>query len=482
MLIRVRRNLKDMVTEKPHRGLTRRDFLKKGLATGTATALLPYGLFGSFKNAMAATSCPAAVRQPGALAQIFRDGGASSGASFIHSIQASGMTAAAAAFYGIVASDLVQTGTNWYVSKSSPFGIALLTPPPGYTQTTWNAVLAKTSLGGHFGPFAADDGAGENLGNLGSASGFKNSSLGTDLGINAGAIQVGWAQGYPSANIQVSTDTNTSSLTPASIASSFGMNPASGTTPTIMTNSATAADSLSSIFANIFNIGARKFGTQAVAKAVCGFYGDSVLATPGIGTTLFDPTQIAALASATIKPSMLTPNQQALLGAFYQSAIGSIAAVILGQGGCDYHFASSDKNLASELQTQVAPIDYEAGQYVAMFLAACDAAQTPGALISVSNGNCGCNGTTSLQIPNTSLTAQVPVTTLADTGGTFNAGYLLCYNPTTPPTLQTTGTFSMTDGSVTASATVFSVPAAMSGLYLSAFTYLGLNVSAATRR
>jgi hypothetical protein len=57
---------------------------------------------------------------------------------------------------------------------------------------------------------------------------------------------------------------------------------------------------------------------------------------------------------------------------------------------------------------------------------------------------------------------------------------ILCYNPTTAPTLKTTGTFSMVDGSVTPAANVFSVPAGLAGLYLTAFSYLGLDVAGAT--
>lgn len=480
MIIRVSRNFKDESKEKPHRGLTRRDFLARGLAASTATALLPHALVGNIiQDAMAATTCPAQIRQPGALAQIFRNGGPANGASFIFANQASGMTAAAANFHGVVASDLVQVGKNWFVSKTSPFGIAVLTPPAGYTQTAWNAVLAKTFLGGNVGAHIADDGGGDNLGQLGSMSGFKTTSLGKDVRINVSNNMVDFAKGYPSANVGVSVDKPSTSLTPSSIASRFGMTPAASTSPALVTNAATAADSLSSIFANAFGLGTRKFGTQAVSKAVCGFYGSSGLATNGIGTTLFDPTKITALAGSTIQPAALSLSQQALFSAFYQSAIGSIAGVVIQQNGCDYHQATDDPTLVDDLTNVVSTNDYEAGVYVAMFLAACDAAQTPGALISVANGNCGNTGTVDVTIPGPGVAAKCPNTLQADTGGAFSAGYLLAYHPTTPPTLLTTGTFNASNGSVKGSSAVFSVPASMAGLYLSAFKYLGLDVNGA---
>ncbi|MBS1960621.1 MAG: hypothetical protein JST04_00285 [Bdellovibrionales bacterium] len=480
MIIRVNKNFKDDSKEKPHRSYTRRDFLAKGLAAGTATALLPHSLVGSLiKDAVAATTCPPQVRQPGALAQIFRNGGPANGAAFIHQIQASGMTSAAATFHGVIAGDLVKVGTNWYVSKTSPFGIALLTPPAGYTAASWTATLAKTSLGGHFGAFAADDGAGDNLGNLGSASGFKTTSLGKDVRVNVSNNMVDWAKGYPAVNVNVNVDQPSTGLTPTSIANRFGMTPAANTSPALVTNAATAADSLSSIFANVFNLGGRKYGAQAVSKAVCGFYGSAGLATNGIGQTLFDPTKITALASSTIKPAMLSASQQALFSAFYQSAIGSIAGVVIQQNGCDYHQATDDPDLLTKLQDSVSTNDYEAGVYVAMFIAACDAAATPGSLISVANGNCGNTGTVDVTVPGPGVAAKCPNTLQADTGGTFSAGYLLCFHPSTPPNLLTTGTFNASNGSVKAATTVFSVPAAMAGLYLTAFKYLGLDMNGA---
>jgi hypothetical protein len=469
MIIRNPKKPKDLRTTHPHREWSRRDFIKRGLATSTAAVLMPESLLGPWvKDANALTTCPPQVRQMGALAQVFREGGPSIGAAFLNATQAAGMTATAASNYGIAAaSDIVQAGSNWYVSRTSPFGIAVLTPPPGYSATQWTAVLKQTSLGGHWGPFAADDGAGVNLGHLGAASAFKSSMLGKDLRIRNGAAKAIWAEGIPSASA--------SSISVSSIASKFGITPTTGITPQVLTASATAADSLGTLFANAFGLSGRKRGMETLTKAICGFYSDSVLATPGLGVSLFDPTRITALATATIQPSLLTPAQQALFSSFYQSAIGSLGAVVIQQNGGDYH---NDFDLAY-FTANVAPNDFEAGTYVQMFIAACDAARAPGAMITVANGNCACDGAVDTTI-NTSLAVKVPVTTGGDQGGFLNAGTILCFSPTTPPVLRSTGTFNMADGRVTAASNVFGVPTGVAGLYLTAFSYLGLDVARAT--
>ena len=108
----------------------------------------------------------------------------------------------AASNYGIVQADIVQVGANWYVANSSPFAMALMTPPAGFSQTQWNAVLMKTSLGGHYGAFNADDGAGINTGLLGSASPIKSSLMGKDLRINNQNTFAPWSMGTPSTKRQ----------------------------------------------------------------------------------------------------------------------------------------------------------------------------------------------------------------------------------------------------------------------------------------
>ena len=472
---------KDLIEQKPHKTLSRREFLGRGLFTGTATVMLPHALSAMIaKKALAGqTTCPAPVRTPGGIAQIMRNGGPTVGAMFLNQTQVNNMNATTATNYGILgASDIAQVGANWYLAKSSPFALGLMTPPPGYTATTWNAVLKNTSLGGHYGPFNADDGAGQNTGLLGSSSPFKTSTLGKDLRINNNVTLANWAVGSPSS----ATSSGTSSLTSTNISNLFGLpkvNSSLSMTPAVMTNSAIAADSLSQLFFSMFNQG-RSGASAAVDSAVCGFYGDSTLATTGFGASLFNPANIPALSS--LIPN-LTAEEQALLAAYYQSALGNIAGVFVEQDGCDYHGQS--------VQTTIAPSDYEAGRMVAMFLVACNLANTKGALITLHNGQAIASGTSNVGLLNADGKTAVldgngnqvqtngPVAQ-GDAGGAYNAGFILAYDPSSPPVLSSTGTFHASNGNVSVASAVASSVDAVAGLYLTAYAHLGLNVGAAT--
>lgn len=470
MIIRVKKSWKEFVDKKPHPTLSRRDFLSRGLATSVATVALPQ----AFSMAMAkkalgsATSCPPQVRTPGGIAHIYRDGGPTVGASFINQKQAGFMNATAASNYGIVQSNLVQVGANYYVSSSSPFGMALMTPPPGFTQAQWNAILMQTSLGGHYGAFNQDDGAGQNTGLIARSSKFKPSLLGKDLAINSTDTLASWAQGFPSTGVSGST----TNLSGANVAKNFSISPSTGITSQLLTNSAQAADSLSQLFLPL--LGANRTQAQgAVQTAVCSFYGDSQLASSTFGTSLFVPTNVSALNSA-ITLASLSNEEQALLSAFYQSATGTIAGVHIQQNGNDYHGQS--------VGGTINPQDYEAGRMVAMFLAACSIAGAPGALIMTHNGQAIASGTQSAAFTfgsnNQNLTATGPVAQ-GDAGGAYNAGFILCFSPSSAPALSTTGTFNTSSGNVTAASTVSATGDAIAGLYLTALAYLGLNVTAA---
>jgi hypothetical protein len=472
MRIKVKKTWKDLIDKKPHPTLSRRDFLSRGFATSVATVALPHALsMAMAKNAFGATSCPPQARTPGALAQIYRDGGPTVGAMFINQQQATMMNATIAANYGIVQTDVTQVGANYYLSKSSPFGMAIMTPPPGFSQATWNAVLAKTSLGGHYGAFNQDDGAGENSGLLGGSASFKPSVLGKDLRINNQAALANWARGIPSTGVSGGT----TGLTSANVAKNFGIAPAAGISSQLVTNAAVAADSLSSLFMGLF--GAQRTQAQAaVQSAVCGFYGDSPLASSTYGNSLFNPTAVSALSSA-ITLASLSAEEQALLAAYYQSATGSVGGVFVQQNGCDYHGQS--------VATTINPSDYEAGRMVAMFIAACQVANTKGAMIILHNGQAIANGTQSAAFTfgsnKEALTATGPVAQ-GDAGGAYNAGFILAYDPSSAPALQTTGTFDSASGNVTAAAAVAASSDAVAGLYLTALAHLGMNVSAASSK
>jgi hypothetical protein len=466
MRIKVHKSWKESIDQKPHPTFSRRDFLSRGLATSVATVAIPHALsMAMAKNAFgAASNCPSPTRTPGGLAQIYRDGGPTVGAMFLNEHQVSIMSANMASRYGIVQTDIAQVGANWYLATSSPFAIGLMTAPAGYTQAAWNAVLMKTSLGGHYGAFNQDDGAGENSGLLGGASTFKPSVLGKDLRFNNQAALANWAQGIPSTGISG----NPSGATTANVAKNFGIQPAGNTTSALMSNSAAAADSLSQIFLGLFG-SSRTMAQGAVSKATCGFYGDSVLADPTYGNSLFNPSAIAAL-NAGITVGSLTQEEQSLLAAYYQSASGSLGGVFVQQNGCDYHGQS--------VQNNIAPSDYEAGRMVAMFVAACQIAGSKGAMIMLHNGQAIASGVVQATVGPNGVTTQGP-SAQGDAGGAYNAGIILAYDPSSPPVLSSTGTFNSTSGDVTAAPAVGAANDAVAGLYLTAFAHLGLNVGQA---
>src|SRR5258708_431772 len=125
MLIKVKKNWKDLAEGSKHIGLSRRDFLLKGLATGALSVALSDALLSHFiQGAEAATAnCPPPVRNPGAIAQIFANGGPTMGARFISENQAASMNGNMANNYGINGQATLQKlGPNMVIDKTSPFG------------------------------------------------------------------------------------------------------------------------------------------------------------------------------------------------------------------------------------------------------------------------------------------------------------------------------------------------------------------------
>jgi hypothetical protein len=472
-IIRVKPNWQDVYEGKPHPVLTRRDFLKRGLATTTLSTLAPTAVMAMLaKKAAAGTlNCPTSSRVPGGIAQLYRAGGPAVGASFLNATQVGFMTSTIASDYGFSGvSALQQYGSNWWVDPTSPFGMAVITPPPGWVGglATWKAALARTTLGGHYGQFNADDAVGNSAGQLAGCGPMKPSQTGTDISINPQGPRASWAA--PLAAFQ--PNANLASLTAAAIEAGFSMTPTASINSAFLTNTAAASDTLSQIFMSLFSNG-KAGATQAYTNAACGFYGDSTIANSTFAGSLFDYTQLSALTSA-MTVSALSPEMQAFLVAFYQSALGSIGVVQTSQSGCDYH--------PSAPQTAAAPVDYEAGQIFAMWLAASVIAQQNAAFIMNSNGRVHCAGTASNTFTppaGTALTVNGPVS-LGDGGGSYNAGMIMLYGVSSAPSgVQSTGTFNTTTGAVTAASTISSVPDAMAGLYLTALAYLGFNVPTA---
>ncbi len=461
MIIKVKKDWKDLADSKPCKGgLTRRDFLARGMATGLMAAAVPKAAFG---QTAASNNCPAPSRPKGALAQFFAEGGPTMGARFISEAQAAAMNANMASNYGISGQgNLQKLGPNMVVDKTSPFGFTILQGPPGYPggATAWQTkVLAKISGGAHLGPFNQDDGAGINSGLLGGVSPFKMSQMGKDIKIGVANTLAAWANGLPSAAV------SSSNLAPAKLANTFSMTPAASglVTANALTAASNTVSALTAALDPVFNISMRKGAQQLMQAAGCAFYGNSALADPTYGTTLFNPTQITALQSVTV--ANLTSEEQAQLAAFYQSAAGVAGGIIIQFGGRDYHGQSP--------QNSIAPADIEEARAVVMFLAACDAAQAPGALIYTANGQAIANGTSSVTATiNGTQVSMNAANAAADAGGAYNAGLIIFYDPNgSPPAAQFTGTVA-SDGSATTDPNVGSSKDAVAGLYLSALKWI----------
>jgi hypothetical protein len=464
MIIKIKKNWKDFAEKCNHpEGLSRRDFLGRGMATGAMTVLLPKLLGGRliYEALGGQVNCPPATRVTGGIAQIFSEGGPTMGARLLGEQQAQSMNATMAANYGI-SGNLEKLGLNVYVDRTSPFGAALLQGPNGYTggAAAWRTnVLNKLSLGGHLGPFNADDGAGQNLGNFGAVTPFKSSQMGKDLLLGVGSNQSKWAEGLPASRIIGAP----AALTKEKLFGTFSMTPpaAGFVTKDTLNKASTAATGLAQIFSSLFQNDGRK-GAASLEAISCNFPGNADLADPNYGSSLFTATNITALTSKMTVANM-SPSEQAQLAAFYQSAMGVAGGVLLEYNGRDYH--------AQDPATRITPADIEEARSVVMFLAACEAAQSRGALIYVSNGQAIANGVqanVTATINGTAVTVNAPVAS-ADAGGAYNGGFILFYDPKgSPPAAKMTGTLNTTNGNVAASGQVGSVPEAVAGLYLSA--------------
>jgi hypothetical protein len=472
VLIRVKKTWKDHVEGPAHQGITRRDLIRRGLVTGALSMVLPK-MFGVelVKSAHAdALKCPTATKNPGAIVQLYSNGGATMGSRFFGDQQADAMNATMAANYGISGTNLKRLGPNFWIDTKSVFGATIMAGPPGFVGNWETLVLNKVSAGGHLGPFTADDGAGDS-GLLGAVSPYKTSQVGKDLFIDYVNSRAPWAHGTPAANI---APFGTASAT--NLQSPFSLSPlaATNTSPAEMTNAAGTANALAQALGPLFNTAGRKGGNQLLTSAGCSFFGNATIADPAFATTLFDPTKIAAL-NAVMGMSSLTTEEMALSTAFYQSAVGSVGGVCMAYGGRDYH--------GTDPQTVIMPADMQDARAVVMFLAACHAAQQPGTMIYVSNGQCISKGTqaVSATLNGTAVTLDCP-TGGGDAGGLYNGGLMLFYHPKgSVPQAKFTGTPSkdMTSGGYTVDGKIGTPANAIAGLFLTAHKYISGQLPAA---
>lgn len=467
MVYKSKQNWKDLVEKSDHISMSRRDLLARGLATGFLSYAIPPALVSFLtREANAATlTCPPTTRATGAIAQIYAQGGPTMGARFIAEDQAGMMNATMAANYGISGTNLLKLGPNLVIDTTSPFGATILQGPPGFAggAAGWKtAVLDKLSGGGHRGPFNADDGAGANTGLMGGVSSFKATQLGKDLRISASNKMADWARGLPSSSIAKNN------LTPAGLSTLFSAtpNPNGLATAQSMTDASNAATDIAAALAGTFNVSNRNGKDQLANSTGCALFGNSTLMDANFGTSLFTASGITALSSV-LTVATLTPNEQAQLAAYYQSASGVIGGVILELGGRDYHGQSP--------QNVIAPADIEEARSIVMFLAACHAAQSKGAFLYFSNGQAIASGVQSVTttIGGTAATVNAPVAR-GDAGGAYNAGLIIFYDPAgAPPAGQFTGTITASSGNAKTGSTIASSMAAVSGLYLSALKWIG---------
>ena len=386
------------------------------------------------------------------------------GARFIGDDQAAGMNSTMASNYGISGSNLLKLGANLWVDTTSPFGATLLQGPPGFAggASGWQStVLNKLSGGGHRGPFNMDDGAGANTGLMGATGAFKTSQMGKDIRIGVSNRVATWAQGMPSSSINGGT-----SLTPTNLSNLFSVTPAANglVTAQSMTDASNAAADLAAAMSTVFNNGARNGASQLTNSAGCSILGNSALADPTFGSSLFAASGIAPLSSS-LTVTSLSNSEQAQLAAYYQSAMGVIGGVVYELGGRDYHGQSP--------QNVIAPADIEEARALVMFLAACNAAHAPGAFLYFSNGQAIASGVQSVTatIGGVASTVNAPVAR-GDAGGAYNAGLIIFYDPAgSPPAAAMTGTINAS-GNATKSSSISSSATALSGLYLSALKWI----------
>lgn len=466
MVYKTKQNWKDLVEGAPHVGITRRELIARGMATGFLSFVLPeVFLSGLLKKAHAANLvCPPATRAAGGIAQLYAQGGPTMGARLIAEDQAAMMNATMAANYGIIGTNLRKLGPNFVIDTTSPFGAALLQGPPGFAggPAGWQStVLNKVSAGGHRGPFNADDGAGADTGLMGGVTPFKASQLGKDLRIGASNKMATWAGGLPASSV------SGNNLNPGVLARTFSLSPAANglVTAQSMTDATDAANDLAAAMASTFDNTNRNGAQQLATTAGCAMVGNSALADPNFGTALFTPTGIAPLTSA-LTVASLTPAEQAQLAAFYQSAAGTIGSVVLEVGGRDYH--------GQNPQTVITPADIEEARAIVMFLAACHASQSKGAFLYISNGQAIASGVQSVAttIDGTAVTVNAPVAR-GDAGGSYNAGFIIFYDPAgAPPSPQFTGTITASNGNAKSASSVSTSNLAVSGLYLSALSWI----------
>jgi hypothetical protein len=484
MIIRVKKDAKDRILGPQHRTYSRREFIEAGIATTTMATAIPSALAMSLaKSAEAGTTpvCPpASSGVPGGVGHLNGSGGGFSIGAYILSgnantdqlnLVASSGGVNAANMYGVTGGAMVtQCFANGGVAADSPFGATMLTPPAGISATAWTQALSRVSVGGNLGASPNDDGAGENLGQIGAISPYKQAANNTDIYINKAVTQASFAQGL---GPQISISGSPSNLTTAKLATSFGITPAANTNATLFANTAAAATQLGSIFSTVFG-GARTGAPQSLTAAACGFQNDAVMASTTYGTGLVTVPASVVTASG-LQTGSLSAMELAFLGAYYASNQGQVGAIVADNQGADYHGQSA---------ATISAFDGNMGLQVRAWLLAAMLSQQPSVMFITTNGQAGCsgtqaggtittNGTTTGTAPNGAALATPAAA--GDEGGRYSAHWMLAYAPNNKPmaSLKTTGTIS-NDGGAVADNRIVSVSTSVASMYFTALQFFGL--------
>lgn len=462
MIIKIIRPTKDDSKKHEHKHLSRREFVARGLLTGAMTVALPKILLGGIVKNAAAATCPPPVRDLGGIAHMYARGGLTVGAYILTDIpaQIAATSANAASRYGVASNSMLNLGpagvsNGFNISQTSIFGAALLRAgiDMGYTAAQWRLVLSRISAGAHYGCNTQDDGGADNIGLIGGVGPLKRSSLNKDLRLGVEHKLVPFADGMPAS-------VTNERPTVANLSRVFTLTPAAGnfTNAQTMTNSAMAAESLSTLFAGMLGLSARTGGDAVTTNATCGFLGDIPLASPTYGTALFTPAQIPALAPL-VAGGLLSASEQAYLASYYNAAIGIVSGVAVEEGGFDYHGQSS---------ADIGSAAFRVARHVALWAAASDKANAKSTFSLTTNGQAIAQGFTSATI--NGITANVQNAD-GDAGGNLSASTLLCHAPAgmTPPKLRITGGFDTDNGDVRGS---LGSELALQGIYASAIQWI----------
>lgn len=455
MKIRVPRKPEDDVThhhDTPH--LSRRDFIARGMYTGVMSVVLPKMILGGLvRDAVAGSPvCPSPSMIPGCIAQIYAEGGYTAGAYFQSDLMAgiAASSAPAAIRYGIDGATMQKLGPNLNISSASIFGKRIIAngAKMGFTPSAWLAILGKCSGAFNCGPLNADDGGGRNTGLIGSIGPMKQSYMNKDILMGVNSTLARFAVGSPASKVG-------SKPTPTNLANVFSLSPANKTNSQTMTNSANAAMRIGAALGGMFGVTGRTGGNEAITAASCGFLGNSALANPTYGASLFDPTQITALNALATN---LTPVERALLSSYFQSASGMVGGVFTEYGGYDYH---------GQTPTQIGTAAIQLADAFTAWIAGCNAANANAAMIITSNGQAIANGFTNATVGGTTGNVQNAV---GDAGGSFNNSMLIRFHATGSPAAgKNIGALNTTNGD--AKPAMGSI-LAMQGLYASALIHV----------